>query len=81
MEWHEAALTKALSPGRGLGLHTCGWRRRVLGDRAMQSASPQVTPEALIYSTSLNYSPVHAGNPVIIRTSPAVVPIECHYPR
>ncbi|XP_031472181.1 zona pellucida sperm-binding protein 3-like isoform X1 [Phasianus colchicus] len=50
------------------GLHECG-------------STLRVTPEALIYSTSLNYSPVHAGNPVIIRTSPAVVPIECHYPR
>ncbi|NWZ21958.1 ZP3 protein, partial [Asarcornis scutulata] len=50
------------------GLHECG-------------STLRVTPDALIYSTTLNYSPVHAGNPVIIRTSPAVVPIECHYPR
>ncbi|XP_042741612.1 zona pellucida sperm-binding protein 3-like [Lagopus leucura] len=50
------------------GLHECG-------------STLRVTPEALIYSTSLNYNPVHAGNPVVIRTSPAVVPIECHYPR
>ncbi|KFP20056.1 Zona pellucida sperm-binding protein 3, partial [Egretta garzetta] len=50
------------------GLHECG---STLG----------VTPDALVYSTSLNYSPVLTGNPVIIRTSPAVVPIECHYPR
>ncbi|XP_010117985.1 PREDICTED: zona pellucida sperm-binding protein 3-like, partial [Chlamydotis macqueenii] len=40
-----------------------------------------VTPDALVYSMSLNYKPVPAGNPVIIRTSPAVVSIECHYPR
>ncbi|NXK46479.1 ZP3 protein, partial [Chauna torquata] len=50
------------------GLHECG-------------STLRVTPDALIYSTSLNYSPVHTGNPAIIRTSPAVVPIECHYPR
>ncbi|NXD86733.1 ZP3 protein, partial [Halcyon senegalensis] len=50
------------------GLHECG-------------STLRVTPDALIYSTSLNYNPVHTGNPVIIRTSPAVVPIECHYPR
>uniref|UniRef100_A0A8B9EBT0 Zona pellucida sperm-binding protein 3 n=1 Tax=Anser cygnoides TaxID=8845 RepID=A0A8B9EBT0_ANSCY len=50
------------------GLHECG-------------STLRVTPDALIYSTTLNYSPVHAGNPIIIRTSPAVVPIECHYPR
>ncbi|NXI70359.1 ZP3 protein, partial [Anseranas semipalmata] len=50
------------------GLHECG-------------STLRVTPDALIYSTSLNYSPVHTGNPIIIRTSPAVVPIECHYPR
>ncbi|KFQ70982.1 Zona pellucida sperm-binding protein 3, partial [Phaethon lepturus] len=41
----------------------------------------QVTSDALVYSTSLNYNPVPTGNPVVIRTSPAVVPIECHYPR
>ncbi|XP_030313077.1 zona pellucida sperm-binding protein 3 isoform X3 [Calypte anna] len=41
----------------------------------------QVTPDALVYSTSLNYKPALAGSPVIIRTSPATVPIECHYPR
>ncbi|XP_005501172.3 zona pellucida sperm-binding protein 3 [Columba livia] len=50
------------------GLHECG-------------STLRVTPDALVYSTSLNYKPVPAGNPVIIRTSPAVVPIECHYPR
>ncbi|XP_005021393.3 zona pellucida sperm-binding protein 3 [Anas platyrhynchos] len=50
------------------GLHECG-------------STLRVTPDALIYSTTLNYSPLHAGNPIIIRTSPAVVPIECHYPR
>ncbi|XP_072201667.1 zona pellucida sperm-binding protein 3-like [Excalfactoria chinensis] len=50
------------------GLHECG-------------STLRVTPEALIYSTSLNYSPFRAGNPIVIRTSPAVVPIECHYPR
>ncbi|KAM9637517.1 uncharacterized protein ACIBXB_013131 [Morphnus guianensis] len=41
----------------------------------------RVTPDALVYSMSLNYKPTPAGNPVIIRTSPAVVPIECYYPR
>ncbi|NXT29083.1 ZP3 protein, partial [Syrrhaptes paradoxus] len=50
------------------GLHECG-------------STLRVTPDALIYSTSLNYNPVLTGNPVVIRTSPAVVPIECHYPR
>ncbi|NWH68442.1 ZP3 protein, partial [Geococcyx californianus] len=40
----------------------------------------QVTPDALVYSTSLNYKPVLTGS-TVIRTSPAVVPIECHYPR
>ncbi|XP_010161551.1 zona pellucida sperm-binding protein 3 [Antrostomus carolinensis] len=50
------------------GLHECG-------------STLKVTPDALVYSTSLHYKPVSAGNPVIVRTSPAVVPIECHYPR
>ncbi|KAM9223841.1 zona pellucida sperm-binding protein 3-like [Leptosomus discolor] len=50
------------------GLHECG-------------STLRVTSDTLVYSTSLNYKPIPAGNPVIIRTNPAVVPIECHYPR
>ncbi|NXL89009.1 ZP3 protein, partial [Alectura lathami] len=47
-------------------LHECG-------------STLQMTPDSLIYKTSLFYKPT--GNVVIVRTSPAVVPIECHYPR
>ncbi|KFO82071.1 Zona pellucida sperm-binding protein 3, partial [Cuculus canorus] len=50
------------------GLHECG-------------SIVQVTPESLIYRTLLNYEPSPASNPVIIRNNPAVIPIECHYPR
>nr|XP_013049519.2 zona pellucida sperm-binding protein 3-like [Anser cygnoides] len=50
------------------GLHECG-------------STLQMTPDSLIYKTSLFYKPTAAGNAVIVRTSPAVVPIECHYPR
>nr|XP_009483710.1 PREDICTED: zona pellucida sperm-binding protein 3-like [Pelecanus crispus] len=50
------------------GLHECG-------------STLRVTPNALVYSTSLNYNPVPTGNSVIIRNGPAVVPVECHYPR
>ncbi|NXN94551.1 ZP3 protein, partial [Rhinopomastus cyanomelas] len=50
------------------GLHECG-------------STLRVTPDALVYSTSLNYKPVPTGNPVVVRSSPAAVPIECHYPR
>ncbi|NWI96524.1 ZP3 protein, partial [Pitta sordida] len=49
------------------GLHECG-------------STLRVTPDSLIYTTSLNYSPAPPSSP-IIRSSPAVVPIECHYPR
>ncbi|CAM4634029.1 unnamed protein product, partial [Caretta caretta] len=38
-------------------------------------------PDYLVYSTSLPYSSTPASNPTILRTSPAVIPIECHYPR
>ncbi|XP_039346201.1 zona pellucida sperm-binding protein 3-like [Mauremys reevesii] len=38
-------------------------------------------PYSLLYSTSLSYSPTPASNPTILRTSPAVIPIECHYLR
>ncbi|NXP45296.1 ZP3 protein, partial [Heliornis fulica] len=50
------------------GLHECG-------------STLRVTPDALVYNTSLNYKPVPAGSHVVVRTSPAVVPIECYYPR
>ncbi|XP_053898501.1 zona pellucida sperm-binding protein 3-like [Malaclemys terrapin pileata] len=50
------------------GLHECG-------------STLQMTPDSLIYSTSLNYNPTPASNPVILRSNPAVIPIECHYPR
>ncbi|NWX87395.1 ZP3 protein, partial [Nothoprocta pentlandii] len=50
------------------GLHECG-------------STLQMTPDSLIYKTSLSYKPTPTGNLVIVRTSPAVVPIECHYPR
>ncbi|XP_051626298.1 zona pellucida sperm-binding protein 3-like [Manacus candei] len=50
------------------GLHECG-------------STVQITPNSLIYRTLLNYDPSPASNPVIIRTNPAIIPIECHYPR
>ncbi|XP_074456525.1 zona pellucida sperm-binding protein 3-like [Larus michahellis] len=50
------------------GLHECG-------------STLQMTPDSLIYKTSLSYKPSPPGNVVIVRTNPAVVPIECHYPR
>ncbi|NXA53195.1 ZP3 protein, partial [Nothocercus julius] len=50
------------------GLHECG-------------STVQVTPDSLIYRTLINYDPSPASNPVIIRTNPAVIPIECIYPR
>ncbi|XP_020861503.1 zona pellucida sperm-binding protein 3 [Phascolarctos cinereus] len=51
-----------------VGLHKCG---NVV----------QVTPDGLIYSTSLFYRPRPVGNFTILRTNQAEVPIECHYPR
>ncbi|KAM6350646.1 zona pellucida sperm-binding protein 3-like [Alca torda] len=50
------------------GLHECG-------------STLQMTPDSLIYKTNLSYKPTPSGNLVIVRTNPAVVPIECHYPR
>ncbi|KFU86088.1 Zona pellucida sperm-binding protein 3, partial [Chaetura pelagica] len=50
------------------GLHQCG-------------STLRVTPDALVYSTSLNYKPVPTGNPLIVRSSSATIPIQCHYPR
>ncbi|CAI5783656.1 Zona pellucida sperm-binding protein 3 [Podarcis lilfordi] len=51
-----------------VGLHQCG-------------SILQMTPESLVYSISLYYKPTPSANAVVIRTSPAEVPIECHYPR
>uniref|UniRef100_A0A8C5JGP8 Zona pellucida sperm-binding protein 3 n=1 Tax=Junco hyemalis TaxID=40217 RepID=A0A8C5JGP8_JUNHY len=41
----------------------------------------QVTPDSLIYRTLLSYDPSPGSNPTIVRSDPAVIPIECHYPR
>uniref|UniRef100_A0A668A9H5 Zona pellucida sperm-binding protein 3 n=1 Tax=Myripristis murdjan TaxID=586833 RepID=A0A668A9H5_9TELE len=40
-----------------------------------------VTEEALIYAFSLIYLPTPIRNTVILKTNPAEVVIECHYPR
>ncbi|MEE6505998.1 hypothetical protein FKM82_007450 [Ascaphus truei] len=50
------------------GLHECG-------------NGLQMTPDWLIYSTNLAYSPTSSRNSPIIRTNPAVVPIQCYYSR
>ncbi|XP_062993300.1 zona pellucida sperm-binding protein 3-like [Elgaria multicarinata webbii] len=50
------------------GLHECG-------------SALQMTPDLLIYQTSLFYTPSLAGNPIILRTNAAEIPIECRYPR
>ncbi|XP_060116303.1 zona pellucida sperm-binding protein 3-like [Heteronotia binoei] len=50
------------------GLHDCG-------------STLQMTSDSLVYSTRLYYKPALGSNPLVIRTSPVEVPIECHYPR
>ncbi|NXR36446.1 ZP3 protein, partial [Zosterops hypoxanthus] len=50
------------------GLHECG-------------STVQITPDSLIYRTLLSYDPSPGSNPAIVRSNPAVIPIECHYPR
>ncbi|XP_043374565.1 zona pellucida sperm-binding protein 3-like isoform X3 [Dermochelys coriacea] len=50
-----------------MGLHKCG---SVL----------QMTPDSLVYSTNLYYNSSAENNPFILRTDPAVIPIECCYP-
>ncbi|NWV37090.1 ZP3 protein, partial [Grantiella picta] len=62
-----------LDPSRNIvtfsaGLHECG-------------STVQITPDFLIYRTLLSYAPSPGSNPVIVRSDPAVIPIECHYPR
>ncbi|XP_063157801.1 zona pellucida sperm-binding protein 3-like [Candoia aspera] len=50
------------------GLHECG-------------SVVQMTPDLLIYQTSLFYRPSLANHPVIVRSSGATIGLECHYPR
>ncbi|NWH91672.1 ZP3 protein, partial [Aegithalos caudatus] len=50
------------------GLHECG-------------STVQITPDSLIYRTLLSYDPSPGSNPAIVRSNPAIIPIECHYPR
>ncbi|XP_075440596.1 zona pellucida sperm-binding protein 3-like [Ascaphus truei] len=40
-----------------------------------------MTPDWLVYNTNLTYSPTPSRNSPIIRTNPAVVLIQCYYPR
>ncbi|XP_075433904.1 zona pellucida sperm-binding protein 3 [Ascaphus truei] len=51
-----------------VGLHECGNRL-------------QMTADWLIYSTNLTYSPTPYRNSPITRTNPALVPIQCYYPK
>ncbi|XP_034409235.1 zona pellucida sperm-binding protein 3-like [Cyclopterus lumpus] len=45
------------------------------------SCTFRITEEALIYSFLLIYTPTPIGNTFILKTNPAKVVIECHYPR
>ncbi|XP_038607917.1 LOW QUALITY PROTEIN: zona pellucida sperm-binding protein 3-like [Tachyglossus aculeatus] len=51
-----------------IGLHECGSRLQMTNDR-------------MTYSINLYYNPAPASNPVILRAIPAVILIECSYPR
>ncbi|XP_066485267.1 zona pellucida sperm-binding protein 3-like [Tiliqua scincoides] len=51
-----------------VGLHECGIKL-------------QMTPDSLNYHTSLHYNPRLASNPIIVRNSPAEIPIVCRFPR
>uniref|UniRef100_A0A8C7XG46 Zona pellucida sperm-binding protein 3 n=1 Tax=Oryzias sinensis TaxID=183150 RepID=A0A8C7XG46_9TELE len=41
----------------------------------------QMTEDSLVYTFSLNYKPQPLGSAPVVRTSQAVVIVECHYPR
>nr|XP_033778976.1 zona pellucida sperm-binding protein 3-like [Geotrypetes seraphini] len=51
-----------------VGLHECG-------------STLQMTPDMLIYGTHLFYNATSSSSQVIVRRNPAVVPIQCIYPR
>ncbi|XP_068927615.1 zona pellucida sperm-binding protein 3-like [Petaurus breviceps papuanus] len=51
-----------------VGLHECG-------------SELQMTPDSLIYSTVLHYAPSLSQSPLVLRSSPVSVPIQCQYPR
>ncbi|XP_053319894.1 zona pellucida sperm-binding protein 3-like [Spea bombifrons] len=41
----------------------------------------QMTPDFLIYSTNLTYSPAPSSDSPVTRTDSVVIPIQCYYPR
>lgn len=41
----------------------------------------QMTEDSLVYTFTLNYNPQALGSAPVVRTSQAVVIVECHYPR
>ncbi|XP_043836245.1 zona pellucida sperm-binding protein 3-like [Dromiciops gliroides] len=51
-----------------VALHECG-------------SDVQMTPDSLIYSTVLRYVPSLSQSPLVLRSSPVSVPIQCQYPR
>ena len=81
-------LSRPFSPFLWISLAFPNWERTttclgggVASPPASQCFPAQITPDSIIYRTLLNYDPSPASNPVIIRSNPAVIPIECHYPR
>ena len=41
----------------------------------------QMTEDSIIYQFSLLYTPSPVGGSAIVRTQPATINVECHYPR
>uniref|UniRef100_A0A8D0GW86 Zona pellucida sperm-binding protein 3 n=1 Tax=Sphenodon punctatus TaxID=8508 RepID=A0A8D0GW86_SPHPU len=70
-----------------LGLAACLYvslnaaENTVIFEAELHNCGSTLQVNSLVYSISLYYNPSPASNPVILRSSPAVVPIECHYPR
>nr|XP_033781557.1 zona pellucida sperm-binding protein 3-like [Geotrypetes seraphini] len=51
-----------------VGLHECG-------------STLEMTPNSLVYRTQLSYIPTALDSQVIVRSNPAVIPVQCIYPR
>ncbi|KAG9467863.1 hypothetical protein GDO78_014142, partial [Eleutherodactylus coqui] len=86
--WRDLYGTGKLLKPSDLTLGFCGFAPQttdtmVVFDNGLQEcgSSLEMTPDWLIYSFNLRYTPATSSTVPVIRANPAVVPIQCFYPR
>uniref|UniRef100_A0A8D3E497 Zona pellucida sperm-binding protein 3 n=1 Tax=Scophthalmus maximus TaxID=52904 RepID=A0A8D3E497_SCOMX len=71
---------KAAAQRRSEAAGRTRWQARPTG-KSTQPEDTTMTEHALIYTFFLKYAPQTLGGSPVVRTSPAAVIVECHYPR